>query len=202
MTESITPLLESMFEDAVVTALVNHTIDEVLGEQVTQVTDDVMKLLQEDLDRIESGIEAVSVQLDRSTWPRQVDPAFEAFISASQVKQTIISKARTYAEETLSEAEGLVAEKIAQAQAYRRQVVEAAKANAEYLQKLLPEYRKRPELVVQEIYLNTIEDVFGNADEKFVVQRAAGAKEGETRVLVSRDRTIKPKSQESKEEEE
>jgi HflK protein len=201
MTESITPLLKSMFEDAVVTVLVNYTIDDVLAEQVAQVTDDVKALLQEDLDTIESGIRVVSVQMDRSKWPRQVDDAFEDFVRAKQDKQADISKARTYAEETLRRADGLVSETIAQARAYRRQVVEAAKADAEYLEKLLPEYRKRPELVIQEIYLNTIEDIFANADEKFVVQRSAGSQGSEVRVLVNRDPTIKPKSQESGEDE-
>ncbi len=157
------------------------------------------------------------------TWPRQVDDAFLALINASQTSQKAISEARTYAENTLNEAAGPVAEqlfatlhdknisdqekellwsqlagageeKIAQARAYRTKVVETAKANADYLQQLLPEYRKRPELVIQKIYQDAIEYVLNNADEKFVIQPTEGAKGKELRILVNKDPSLKPKS--------
>ena len=89
-------------------------------------------------------------------------------------------------------------EKIANARAYRTKVVETAKANAEYLQKLLPEYRKRPELVIQEIYQDTIEYVLNNADEKIIIQPTEGTKSREIRVLLNRDPAIKPKSEQEK----
>ena len=85
---------------------------------------------------------------------------------------------------------GTAREKIANARAYRTQVVERAKANADYLQEILPEFRKRPELVVQRIYLDAIEEVLGNADEIFFIQPAEGAKDGEIRVMVNRNPEI------------
>ena len=89
---------------------------------------------------------------------------------------------------------GAAQEKIAEARAYRTKVAETARANAEYLQEILPEYRKRPKLVVQEIYLNALENIFSNVDEKFVIQSAEGSKGNEIRILLNRDRTLKPKS--------
>ena len=223
ITRTITPLLESLVEDAVVTAMVNYNIDEVMFEKVATVTDHVKKLLQEKLDKIESGITVVSIQLTDRTWPRQVHPAFEASINASQDRQRKVSEARTDAERTLNEAAGAVAEelfevlegksvgeeqekllwdnlagqaweKIAEARAYRTRVVEDAKASADYLQELLPEYRKRPRLVLQEIYWDAIEYVLRNAGEKFIIQPADEAKGHEIRVIVNRDPTIKRKS--------
>jgi len=89
---------------------------------------------------------------------------------------------------------GTAEEKIAQARAYRTKIVEAAKANADYLQRLLPEYRKRPELVIQKVYQDAIEYVLNNADEKFVIQPTEGTGGKELRVLVGRDPSLKPKS--------
>ncbi|MHC4623909.1 MAG: SPFH domain-containing protein, partial [Planctomycetota bacterium] len=163
--KSVMPLLESLVEDAVVTAMVNYTIDEAISSQ-DRIPKHVGRLLQQKLDEIESGIKVISVQLTHSAWPRQVDGAFEAYISASQDSQTLVSEARAYAETTLNEAAGSVAEelfavikgknvskeeeellwdnvagtareKIAHARAYRTEVVETAKASAEYLQKIL-----------------------------------------------------------------
>jgi membrane protease subunit HflK len=230
--KSIKPLLERLFEDAVVTAMVNYTIDEAISSQ-DRIPKHVKKLLQEKLDRIESGIAVVSVQLTDITWPRQVDNAFLASIKASQESQKTISQAKGYAENTLNETAGPIAaqlfetlkdettrepvlsavegeekellwsqlagqaqEKIAGARAYRTKVVETAKANAEYLQKLLPEYRKRPELVVQKIYQDAIEYILNNVDEKIIIQPTEGTKGREIRLLLNRDPTIKPKSEE------
>jgi len=148
--------------------------------------------------------------------------------SSSQAAQQAISRAKGYAEETLSKTAGAVSEElldvikgdknvsdqqekilwnqlagdaqaiIAKARAYRKTVVENAKANSDYLKRILPEYRKRPKLVLQEIYQDTIETVLNNADEKIIIQPTQGSKDVEIRVLINRDPTIKPQSQQEK----
>lgn len=223
ITESIAPLLKSLVESSVVTAMVNYTIDEAISSKYT-IPEHVKKLLQEKLDKIDSGITAESVQLVRSTWPRQVDSAFQRSIQASNQKKQLITEAETYAEGTLNEAAGPVAkrlmtaledetvgaeqreeflwsqlagaaqQKIAQARAYRTKVVETARANADYLQQLLPEYRKRPEIVIQEIYRGAMEYILNNADEKIIIQPTEGTKGREIRIQLNRDPTIKQKS--------
>ena len=220
--EGAKPVLESLFQDAVVTAMVNYTIDEAISSQ-DRIPRHVQRLLQEKLDRIQSGIRAVSIQLTASEPPAQVRDAFEASTKASQKSQTTITEARTYAGNTLSEAAGPVAEelfkslhdptvneqtkefmwsqlagtgreKIAEARTYRTEVVETARANADYLERLLPEYRLHPKLVLQRIYLDYIEQILNSADEKFVIQTAEGAKGTELRVLLNRDASLKPKA--------
>jgi membrane protease subunit HflK len=222
ITKSITPILEDLVEDSVVTAMVNYTIDEAI-ESRDRIPKHVRRLLQERLDKIESGIKIIDAYLTDVTWPRQTDEAFLASIKASQTSQKTISEARMYGENTLNETAGPVAEqllvflhgkdvgeaekeslwsrlagaaeeKIAQARAYRTKIVETAKANADYLQRLLPEYRKRPELVIQKVYQDAIEYVLNNADEKFVIQPTEGTGGKELRVLVGRDPSLKPKS--------
>jgi len=163
------------------------------------------------------GIEVVSVYLTDITWPRQVDEAFQKSITASQNSQGAITTARTYAQNTLNGAAGPVAEqlyaalqddnveeqtsellwsqlagaaqeKLFEARAYRTQVVANAKANADYLQSLLPEYRKYPAITIQSIYRDAIEQVLANIDEKFVIQPTQGE---EIRIMINRDPTIK-----------
>ena len=224
---SIAPLLQGLFEDAVVTAMVNYTIDEALFLSQDRITGHIGKLLQEKLDKIQSGINVVSVQLTDSIWPRQVNNAFLASLRASQESQKSISEAKGYAEKTLNEAAGPIAEEllavlvlekkdisedeqellwsqlagegrelIAEAKAYKTKTIESAKANAEYLQKILPEYQKRPKLVIQDIYQEAIEYVLNNADEKIIIQPAKGLKGQELRILINRDPAIRPKSEE------
>jgi membrane protease subunit HflK len=231
ITKSITPLLKNLFEDCVVTAMVNYTIDEAISSR-DRMPIHVKRLLQEKLEIIESGIKVVSVQLTRSECPRQVKGAFEASTMASQRSETTITDAKTYAENTLNKAGGPLAyallkgrksvselteqeqellwsqlagtarEKIAEARSYRARVVETAKANADYLERLLPEYRQRPELVIHKIYLDAIEQILINANEKFVIQTAEGTKGSQIRVLLNRDPSLKPKKSKEQREQE
>ncbi|MBW7989329.1 MAG: hypothetical protein FVQ84_04835 [Planctomycetes bacterium] len=218
--ETITPLVQNIFEDAIVTATVSYTIDDIMYEQVARLTKDIKELVQEKLTTIESGLKVVQVQLTEKTWPRQVDAEFQALATASQDRQTSINAARSYAESTLNEAAGPVAEKlfaaiyddnvsdeakellwsqlagtvqenISQARSYQTRVVANARANAEYLKVLLPEYRKHPKLVIDKIYQDAIERIYNNVDEKFIIPEGA-----EWRILINRDPTLKPKTNE------
>jgi membrane protease subunit HflK len=221
ITQSITLLLKSVVEDAIVDAIVQYSIDEAILSADT-IRRHVMRLVQEKLDAIESGVYVTLVQLVEARWPKQVDEAFNAYVQASQQSSQALSEARTYADKTLTNAAGRVAEqlyqtiqgenadeeqqealwalaagevqdRLAQAQTYRTKVVEAAKANADYLTSILPEYRKRPELVLRQIYLDAIQEVLTNADEKFVLDKSDDAREQEFRILVNRDPALKSK---------
>ena len=225
---SIEPLLKDLFEGAVVAAMVNYTIDEAISSQ-DRIPGHVRSLLQEKLERIQSGIRVVSVQLTRSEPPRQVKPAFEASTLASQRSEKAITEARTYAETTLNEAAGPIAEELfaalndeavdeptsellwsqlagkaqeelGDAREYATKVVENARANVDYLDSLLPEYRERPELVLQRIYLDALEIIHNNAEEEFVVQPTVGTQGTELRVRLSRDPSLKAKETEEQDE--
>ncbi|UCF43694.1 MAG: hypothetical protein JSV99_01830 [Planctomycetota bacterium] len=229
MEKSLTPLLKPIIEHSVVTAMVNYTIDDVI-QSPGRISKHVERLVRRKLDKIETGIKVISVQLTDRTWPRKVDDAFQASIKARQTSQRSISEAKGYAENALNEAGGPIAEqllealkgqnpgeqetellwaqlagqaqvKIAQARAYRTKIVETARANAEYLKQLLPEYRKSPELVIQKICEEAIEDVLNNAEEKMIIQPTEGTKGAQIRVRLNRDPTIKSKSEQEKQEE-
>ncbi len=98
-------------------------------------------------------------------------------------RQEIDQKRQLY----LSQLAGAAQERLAEARAYRTRVVERAKADADYLTKLLPEYRRYPRLVIQQIYQEAIEEVLDNADEKFFIQPSSGGKKKEIRVQINPD---------------
>jgi membrane protease subunit HflK len=215
----VTPLLKSMFEDAVVSVMVNYTIDEAISSR-DRIPRDVRILLQDKLEEIESGIKVVSVQLTQSVYSPQVKAAFEASTLASQNSSRAITEARTYAYNTISKAAGPVAEelfaalhdetvseetreylwsqvagtaqeRLSDARVYATKVEKDAEANANYLISLLPEYRQRPELVIQKLYLDAMEKIIANADEKFFIQTSEAAKDKEIRVQLNTDPLLK-----------
>ena len=215
-------VLKDVLDSAVVSTMVNFTIDEALIEKFGTVAEDVKALAQQKLDRMESGIRIESIQRVDNTWPLQVNDAFLASINASQIKQQLISEATTYARNTINEAGGPVAdqlltalhktdvkpedveslwlqvagkaqEKIADSRAYRKKVVESAHADAEYLRQILPEYKKRPVLVISEIYRNAMSGILKNADEKFFVEPVQTDKGSVIMIKSNSDPTLKPK---------
>jgi len=218
---SVAELLEPLIKDAVVTAMVNYSIDEAILSP-DRIPNHVRRLIQQKLNDIQSGIECISVQLTDIIWPRQVNQAFLASIRASNESERTIEKAQTKAEKTLNrtagewakellktikqkdpdtqltqqlweQAAGESQELISQARAYKTEVVESAKADADYLEQILPEYRKRPRLVLQEIYQDAIKQVLANAEEKFIL-RPTETSNAEIRILVNRDPQLKRKT--------
>jgi len=203
--------------------MVNFSIDEAIKSD-SRIGKETEKLLQQKLDDMNSGIEVDSMQLTAVIWPRQVNDAFVASIKASNEADRMIREAKGHAESKINEAggeemvngvlspnttdeqkeyfwnnaSGTVQQVIAEAKAYRTKVVESAKANADYLQKLLPEYRKRPKLVVQRIYQDAIEEVLSNTQETIIAQPSSGVKNRELRIMVNRDPSIGKKKQEEK----
>jgi membrane protease subunit HflK len=222
--ETVEPLLESLASNAIVTTMVKYSIDEAV-RSLSDIAFDVQETLQRKLDEISSGLEIDAVRADRIVWPRQVDAAFQESNRARQESEQVRIDALSYREKLLTDVGGPEAERIlqqlrnenlsqkeqeelvarlagqvqtviAEARAYRMRVVEEAKANAEYLMALLPEYRKRPELILQQIYQNAVQEVLGNAEEKIMIQPSEDGQRREIRVLINRDPQAKRRSAE------
>ncbi|MCF7955972.1 MAG: hypothetical protein K9M75_09245 [Phycisphaerae bacterium] len=214
MAKDVNPLLTALTDDAVVSTLVDFTLDEAI-EHSEKISVDVEKKLQAKLDAISSGIVVESVQPQKITWPRQVNEVFEASNQARQESRTHVNNAKAYAEQKLNQTGGADSEevldelkkkfltdeererlftrlagnaqsRIAEARAYRTETVESARANGEYLEHVLEQFRKRPELVLQDIYQQMIREVMEKADEKMI------AEEGdEMRIMINRNPSIK-----------
>jgi membrane protease subunit HflK len=217
--ETINPMLNSLASNAIVATMVNYSIDDAVRSRA-DIAVDVKNTLQRKLDEIGSGLMIDAVRADRIVWPRQVDEAFQASNRARQESEQARIDAASFKDRILTDTGGPGAEQvltrlqqeqlsqqeqeelvaklagqsqtvIAEARAYRTRVVAEAKANADYLQNILPEYQKRPELVLQKIYQDAVEQVLAGADEKIFIQPAQGGKSREIRVMINRDPQIK-----------
>lgn len=219
--ETVEPMLESLASEAIVKTMLHYDIDRAIKSEAS-IAEEVKASLQGLLSKIESGIAIDAVRADQIVWPRQVDAAFQDSTKAHQQSEQARVDARAYqgklltdtggpnAEEILTklkqpglsqdQQEALVAQlsgqvqsAISEARAYRTTVVSDAKANAEYLSQLLPQYREYPDLVLQRIYQDAVEEVLANADEKFIMQRSEDGKPVEFRFLINRDPDVQKK---------
>lgn len=215
--KTVDPYIMAFAGDAIVNTMVKYSIDDALTIGKSAIANDVRKYLISKLDSVQSGIVVDSVLLVGDVkWPRQVEEAFLASTKAAQDAAKEIINAEKYRDNLLNETGGRYAVEIAaavkdeattnqeklqmwinisgkvkqilnEAQTYKTQVVESARANALYLQKLLPEYRQRPELVLQKIYQDALEEILNSTEERIFVQPQSGNKGREIRLMISRD---------------
>jgi modulator of FtsH protease HflK len=221
--KTVNPLLRSVAGKAIVATMVGYSIDQALVS-TDSIGIKVKELMTTELDRMQAGVTVDSMQMANVRWPLQVDEAFQDLIGAQQEAETNMNTARGTAEETLNKAGGPVTREllaklksddekgaeplwdqlagdaqkvISDARAYQTKVVRDAMGTTNYMQSLLPEYRKRPELVMQKLYQDAIEEVMAAADEKIYAQRTQGATGEEVRVMINSS-PVKEKKTEKK----
>ncbi|MHC5155261.1 MAG: SPFH domain-containing protein [Planctomycetota bacterium] len=210
--DTLNPLLESLASNAIVRTMVQYSIDEAVKNNV-KIAEDVKYILQDKLDQVGCGIQIGDVRASQIVWPRQVDQAFQASSKARQESDQIKTDAASYKEQLLTDTGG--SDAIPAGPMQRRSLTRSSspvfhRKNssswlesfpdkcgrrfqrpifAEYLRRLLPEYRKNQELVLQKIYQDAIEQVLAGADEKIFIQTREGMAD-EIRVLLNRDPNI------------
>ena len=223
--EGLEPILRNVFEDVVVTTMVNYTIDEVITSK-SRIRDDVKRKLNEKLEAIECGVSVKTVQLDDPVVPRQVKKAFDLSIEASQTRNTALTNARRESTNLLNETAGPIAkdlykalndestsneelealwaqlkgkakEKLSDAEIYATRVARNAEASANYLKNLLPEYKKSPDIVISRLYYDMHLKVLGNAEEIIAVNNKSGISGSQLWILLNRNTSLKPKNNEN-----
>jgi membrane protease subunit HflK len=152
-----------------------NELDYIQTEGRGVVQDETRRLMQEALDLYGSGVEVVSVNLQRADPPtEEVNAAFLDVIAAAQDRNTIINDARAYSNRVIPEARGEAQRILEQARAYAAQVTAGARGQAERFTQILAEYKKAPDVTRQRMYLETVESVLGDMN-KIIIEEKAGS---------------------------
>ena len=118
-------------------------LGEVLAEQRTQLEIDTQGKLQEILDSYESGINILSVELQKVEAPEDVRAAFNDVLEARQDKVTATNLAQAYENQVLEEAEGRAQQIIQPANAFKQARIERALGEADQFISVLRQYSDR-----------------------------------------------------------
>jgi len=147
-------------------------IDEVLTGGRFQVQQDTKMLLQEILDRYDSGISIVAVQLQDVLPPAQVADAFKDVASAREDRERSVEQAEGYRNDLIPKAKGEAEQIINEALGYKEAKINEAKGDASRFLQVLKEYRRAKDVTQKRIYIETMEDVLGRM-EKIVLEGGA-----------------------------
>ncbi|WP_016913448.1 FtsH protease activity modulator HflK [Vreelandella stevensii] len=128
---------------------------EILGSSVAS-------RLQTYLDAYGAGIRLQTINIESTSAPAPVIDAFDDVIRAREDRQRTINEGMAYANAIIPAAQGQAQRVVEQGQGYRESVVAEAQGQANRFNALLTEYQNSPEVMRERMYLDAIEEVFGN----------------------------------------
>ena len=146
----------------------SSTMDLVITEGRAALGSEVQERLQTYLNRYETGIQVVTVNIDQSGPPQQVQEAFDDVQKAKEDEQRYINEANAYLEEMVPKARGDAQRQIEEANAYRDQVIARAQGEAERFSKLLGEYRLAEDVTRDRLYIDAMEAVLSQSTKVMV----------------------------------
>ncbi len=157
--------LKQATESALREVVGKNEMDYVLTTGRDDVASQTGKLIQDILDRYNTGLLVIEVNLAYSDAPEEVKPAFNDVNSAEQDQERYIREAEKYQNQILPIARGEAARVIQEATAYRAEVIAKSQGDAQRFVSVLYEYKRAPRVTRERLYIEAIESVFANTSK-------------------------------------
>ncbi len=163
-------------ETAVREVIGRMKMDAALSEERDQIAPQVRKLMQDILDRYKVGIEVVGINLQQGGVrpPEQVQASFDDVLKAGQERERAKNEAQAYANDVIPRAVGSASRLKEEADAYKSRVVAQAQGDAQRFRSVYTEYQKAPQVTRDRMYLDTMQQIYGNVT-KVVVESRQGS---------------------------
>jgi len=149
-------------------------MDFVLYEGRDVIAASTQKLIQDILDRYETGIQIRSVTMQSTQPPEQVQAAFDDAVKAGQDKERQKNEGQAYANDVIPRAKGTASRLQQESQGYRSRLIATAEGDASRFKQILAEYNKAPEVTRQRLYLETVQQVYANTSKVMIDAKGGG----------------------------
>ncbi len=149
-------------------------MDFVLYEGRDQIAANTQKLIQDILDRYNTGIMIRSVSMQNTQPPEQVQAAFDDAVKAGQDRERQKNEGQAYANDVIPRARGTASRLNEEANGYRQRMIATAEGDASRFKQILVEYTKAPEVTRQRLYLETVQQVFANTSKVMIDAKGGG----------------------------
>ncbi|GAB6049731.1 FtsH protease activity modulator HflK [Hydrogenophilus islandicus] len=143
-------------------------MDYVLYEGREDIAARSQALMQQMLDRYQTGVQIVRVTLQNAQPPEQVQAAFDDAVKAGQDRERLRNEGEAYANAVVPRARGTASRMIEEAEAYKSRVVSEAAGNSQRFLSLYTQYREAPALTRERLYLETMQQVFTHTSKVLV----------------------------------
>ena len=150
------------------TVIGRHNIDEALTSGKFMIQEESKELIQNILDKYDTGILVVAVQLQDVSPPEQVIAAFKDVASAKEDKNRMVNQAEGYRNDIIPKARGEAQAEIREAEGYKEARIARAEGDVSKFNAVLKEYRKSKEVTETRMFLETAEEILSDR-EKIIV---------------------------------
>lgn len=149
-------------------------MDFVLYQGREEVAKRAADLIQQILDRYQTGIQISKVTLQNAQPPEQVQAAFNDAVKAGQDRERLKNEGEAYANDVIPRARGTAARLLEEANGYAGRVVATAQGDASRFKDIYAEYAKAPEVTRNRMYLDTMQQIFSNTSKVLVDAKGNG----------------------------
>ena len=156
------------------TVVGQNKIDETLTTGKFAIQEETKLQLQAILDKYESGIHVVAVQLQDVSPPKEVIGAFKDVASAKEDKNRMVNQAEGYRNDVIPKARGEAEAMIRDAEGFRDSRVKRAEGDAAKFTTILKEYNKAKTITEKRLYLETMEKVLPDVEKIIVPDKDSG----------------------------
>jgi len=159
-------------ESAVREIVGRSKVDQVLYEQRDAIAADLVKSVQAQLDRLNSGIVVANINVQNVQVPEQVQAAFNDAVKAGADRDRLKNEGQAYASDVIPKARGTAARLLEEAEGYRSRVVAQAEGDSQRFKSVLTEYRKAPAVTRDRLYIETMQQVYQNVSKVMIDNKA------------------------------
>jgi len=152
-----------------------NKMDFVLYEGREQVAAATTKLIQDILNRYDTGILVSKVTMQNAQPPEQVQAAFDDAVKAGQDRERQKNEGQAYANDVVPRAKGAAARLKEESEGYRQRVIANAEGDASRFKQVLVEYEKAPGVTRERMYIDMMQQVMTNSSKIMVDQKAGNS---------------------------
>ncbi len=159
-------------ESAVREIVGRSRVDSVLYEARDAVAADLVRSIQNQLERLNAGIVIANVNVQSVQVPEQVQAAFNDAVRASADRDRFRNEGEAYASEVIPRAQGTASRLREEAEGYRARVVAQAEGDADRFRSVLAEYQKAPAVTRDRLYIETMQQIYSNVSKVMIDSRS------------------------------
>jgi membrane protease subunit HflK len=166
--------VKAVSESVMREVIANSLISSALAEGRKDIEMKSIKAIQLVLDNYGSGVEITQLQLQKVDPPDQVIDSFRDVQRARADKEKAINEAIAYRNDIIPKARGNAAKIVQESEAYKKEVIARSEGDANRFNSILKSYKTNEDVTKNRIYLETLEEVFQNAN-KIIIDTKQGS---------------------------
>ncbi len=160
--------IKSVSESVMREVIANSRISSVLAEGRKDIEVQSIGAIQNVLDNYNSGVQITQLQLQKVDPPDQVIDSFRDVQRARADKEKFINEAIAYRNDIIPKARGEAAKIVQESEAYKKEVLARSQGDANRFNSILKSYKTNEDVTKNRIYLETLEEVFQNANKVII----------------------------------